>query len=316
MSQKLKVAIVGAGSMAREHIRAFRDISNVEVAGIFSRTRTRAEALAKEFEIPLVCESVNDLYAKTQAGLVVITVVELSMEAVAEAAFAHPWTILLEKPVGYTVEIAERIAKSAHAKKRQALVALNRRFYSSTQQTLGRLRENVGPRYIRVQDQQDLQSARSSGQPEAVVQNWMYANSIHVIDYFRVLGRGKVTNVRNITRWNPQAPGLLLAEIHFDSGDIGIYEGVWNGPGPWAVTVSTPTERFEMRPLEQLTFQLRGERKLNPAEIHVHDTAYKAGFRRQAEEAVAAALGTPHHLPTLDEGIESMRLVQQIFAEN
>ncbi len=49
-----RVAVVGAGGMAREHLRAFGDVPGVALAGIHSRTRVRDEALAAEFEVPAV----------------------------------------------------------------------------------------------------------------------------------------------------------------------------------------------------------------------------------------------------------------------
>jgi hypothetical protein len=142
----------------------------------------------------------------------------------------------------------------------------------------------------------------------------MYANSIHVVDYFRVFGRGKVVSVEPVIPWNPARPGVVVAKLVFDSGDLGLYEGIWDGPGPWSTTVSTRTQRLEMRPLEQLGVQRRGERRLEPEVAHERDAAFKAGFRLQAENAVAETLGRSADLPTLREGIESMRLVERIFA--
>ncbi len=84
---------------------------------------------------------------------------------------------------------------------------------------------------------------------------------------------------------------MLLAKIAFDSGDVGLYEGIWNGPGPWACTVTTPRRRWEMRPLEKAVFQNAGERKLNPVEPHAWDGAFKPGSRLQAERVVAAVRG-------------------------
>ena len=71
---KCKVAIIGAGGMAREHIRAFSGLPNVRVAGIHSRTRVKAEVLAKEFHISTVCGSLSELYERTHADLVVLAV--------------------------------------------------------------------------------------------------------------------------------------------------------------------------------------------------------------------------------------------------
>lgn len=315
MSSPCKVAFVGAGGMTREHIRAFRDVPGVEVRGVHSRTRQRAEALAGELGLPVVADSIDELRQRTKADLVVVSVPELSANAVAKACFRHEWSVLMEKPAGYDVADAEDIAGTAEKAGRRAWVALNRRHYSATQTAQARLAEDRGQRFIKVQDQQDQASALAAGQPAKVVANWMYANSIHVIDYFRVFGRGPVTAVEPVLRWNPEAPGVVVAKLTFQSGDQGLYEGIWNGPGPWAVTVSTPAQRLEMRPLEQLGVQRRGERKLDPQPIDTQDTSFKAGFRAQAEKAVAAVRGKATDLPTLREGIESMHLVRRIFGE-
>jgi predicted dehydrogenase len=220
----------------------------------------------------------------------------------------------MEKPAGCDLVDAEDIAQAAERAGRKAWVALNRRHYSATREVLARLQADPGVRFIRVQDQEDQAGALAAGQPAKVVENWMYANSIHVIDYFRLLGRGEITRVEPVVAWNPARPGVVVAKLTFASGDIGLYEGIWDGPGPWSVSVSTTSQRLEMRPLEQLGVQPRGERRLAPQVAHEHDTVFKAGFRVQAEKAVAATLGDATDLPTLRDGIESMRLVGRIFA--
>lgn len=308
-----RVAIVGAGYMAREHIRAFQDVPGVQIMGIHSRTRPRAEAMAAQFGIPAVCDSVSELYDITQAELVVVTVPELAMNSVSRACFEYPWTVLLEKPAGYNLSDAEDIEAAARAGNRRVFVALNRRHYSSTQIVLSDLKELPVPRFIRVQDQQDQICALQTGQPKAVVDNWMYANSIHVIDYLLMMGRGKICAVEPIIPWDPDDPRFVIAKVSFDSGDVGLYEGIWNGPGPWAVSINTPEKRWEMRPLEQAAFQIAGQRKLEVVESHPWDTQFKPGLRLQAEKAVAAARGEANDLPALQNAMESMRLVQTIF---
>jgi predicted dehydrogenase len=308
-----RVAIVGAGYMAREHIRAFQDVPGVHIAGLCSRTRTRAEELAAQYHIPAVCNSVSELYDRTQAQLVLVTVPELAKNAVSRICFEYPWTVLLEKPAGYNLYDAEDIEASARARQRRAFVALNRRYYSSTRIVVRDLQELSGQRFIRVQDQEDQSCALQAGQPKTVVDNWMYANSIHLIDYFFMLGRGKISAVEPVIPWNPDEPRFVAAKITYDSGDIGLYEGIWNGPGPWAVSVNTPEKRWEMRPLEQAAFQVAGRRVLEVADPHPWDTQFKPGLRLQAEKAVAAAKGEPTDLPTLEDALDSMRLVHAIF---
>lgn len=314
LMKQVKVAFVGAGYMATEHAKAFSGLPGVVLSGVFSRTRARAEALAATYPGMLVCDSVSELYEKTGADLVVVTVKELSMAAVAKESFAFPWVVLLEKPAGYDLADATAILEAATKAGSRAYVALNRRSYSSTLQAVRRLSEDTGPRFVKVIDQQDQVAARDIyKEPPEVVQNYMYANSIHLIDYFRVFCRGEVTGVVPVLPWTPAQPGMVVSKIEFSSGDVGLYEGVWNGPGPWAISVVTPQERLEMRPLEQMSVQLRGERKVTALEISADDSAFKPGLRHQAIQAVAAVRGEANDLPTLDDSWKSMHLVARIF---
>lgn len=311
-SSDLQIGIVGAGFMAREHIRAFQAVGEVQVCGIFSRTVSRAEQLAKEFGIAHVCSSVDELRTVAGCDAVVVAVPELSAEAVSLACFRHPWLIMLEKPAGHTMEIAACLRQASRDAGARTFVALNRRHYSSTRQALDLLPKE-GARTILLQDQQDMQVALAAGQPAEVVRNWMFANSIHVIDYFRVFGRGDVIDVSPTVPWDPSRPGTVIATVAFSSGDVGVYVGIWDGPGPWAVAVTSNAVRVEMRPLETLALQKRGERKLLPVDVDARDSELKAGLYEQALQFKRAARGLPHTLPTIDDAFDSMQLCARIF---
>lgn len=98
--RQFKVAVIGAGYMASEHIKAFADMSEIKILGIHSRTRSRAEELAQKYGIPFVYDSVEALYNGTQADLVIVAVPELSTKVVSTAVFRHSWLVLIEKPAG------------------------------------------------------------------------------------------------------------------------------------------------------------------------------------------------------------------------
>ena len=309
-----KVAMIGAGNMAHEHLRAFADVPGVILAGIYSRTRFKAQALADQFGIAMICDSVPALFERTGADLVVVAVIETSMNEVSQACFQFPWTVLLEKPPGYNMKDADDIQTAACAHKSRVYVAMNRRNYASTRAVLGDINARDGIRFIKVQDQQSRQEALDSGKPMVVADYYMYANSIHLVDYFRIFGRGEVIQVKPVISWDSKDPGIVVSQLLFESGDIGLYEAVWNGPGPWAVTVSSPSKRWELRPLEQAACQQQGERHMTHIPLHNWDGDFKPGFRRQAEEAVMAALNEePETLPTLDDVLKTMRLVKAIY---
>ena len=47
----IKISIVGAGYMAEEHIKAFSDMDELKICGIFSRTRINSNLLAEKYKI-------------------------------------------------------------------------------------------------------------------------------------------------------------------------------------------------------------------------------------------------------------------------
>jgi predicted dehydrogenase len=310
----VKIAIVGAGGMAREHAKAFASLPGVTVAGITSRTRAKADALAAELGIPLVVDSIDELYKHTDADLVAITVPELAANPVAMNAFTHPWAVLMEKPAGYDLADAEKIAAAARGRKAPVMVGLNRRFYSSSRTIKSDLDTRPGEkRFIHVQDQQSYEEARRYNHPPQVVEKFMYANSIHLIDLIPFFGRGKVSKVQQVTPWRGEDTEVMLAYVEFDSGDTALYEGLWKGPGPWAANVSTPGKRWIMQPLEDATYQNAGERARHTIERAEEDKQFKAGFLLQARAAIAKVRGEHSEIPSIDDSLETMRLINRMF---
>jgi predicted dehydrogenase len=310
---KIKVAFIGAGNMGSEHLKAFANIPSVSLAGIYSRTKSKAEALAQQYDMPHVCDSIAELYEKTKADIVVITVLELSVREICLEAFKYNWDCLVEKPAGYNVADAAIIKDEAEKLNRKVYVALNRRHFQSTRVVQNDLAENTGQRLIHVQDQEDIIAARIGGQPELVLENWMYANAIHMIDYFRIFGRGSIVSVDRMVKWDPANPGFVIAKILFSSGDIGVYEGIWNAPAPWALSVTTKEKRWEFGPIERASYQLYGTRKFVMADVHEWDTQFKPGLRAQAEEMIKAFKREPNTMTTIADAFESMLLAEKIY---
>ena len=49
-SRKIRVAVVGAGEFGRNHARVYRELPNVEMAGVFDADPARTDAVAQEFK--------------------------------------------------------------------------------------------------------------------------------------------------------------------------------------------------------------------------------------------------------------------------
>ncbi|MBX7059483.1 MAG: Gfo/Idh/MocA family oxidoreductase [Leptospirales bacterium] len=310
---KARVAFIGAGYMAAEHAKVYASLDTAVLVGVCSRSKERAIAFAGAFGLPLATDSIDELLEEARPDLTVVAVPELSVRDVCVNALRFPSKLLVEKPVGRNLSEAEYILECAGSRAGDIRVALNRRYYASTAAAARGLQNDQGPRVIHIQDQEDLERAAAGGQPREVLENWMYANSIHLIDYFSVFGRGKADVVTRLGNWTFENPEAFSAILDFDSGDRGIYTALWNMPGPWSVSISTASQRWELRPLEVAASQKRGERKIVEEPRDAWDTEFKPGLRRMADDAIAFATRRPTMLPDLRESVKTMRLIHAIY---
>lgn len=313
IAKACRVAFVGGGSMTDEHAKAFSGLPGVELVGIYNRTPEKAQAIAQAHGIQAVYATLEAMLETARPDLVVLAVYETAILEIASRILQYPVALFMEKPVGLDLKEARLLQSLAREKGRSVWVALNRRAFGSTHAALRDLEENKGLRFIHVQDQQSLETARVIGHAEPVVTNWMYANSIHLVDYLVTFGRGEIVSVNVLQPWQPDAPGVVVAHVAFSSGDAALYQAIWNGPGPWACTISAPHRRWELRPLEKAVFQNAGERALHEAPPVAEDADYKPGFRRQAENVLRAWSGDESRAVTLDVALVSTELTATIY---
>jgi predicted dehydrogenase len=308
-----KVAFIGAGYMAEEHLKVFSAQPEFEITGIYSRSILKAEQLAEKYTVKFVADSIQNLFKNGKPELLVICVPELELWDVFLGASSYPWKMLIEKPVGINMGEAQKFLSKSLENGLEVYVALNRRHYESTRIALEKLKSDSGNRFIHIIDQEDLLAAKLSGQPEKVLNNWMYANSIHVIDLFSIFCRGSADSVQTVyTKLNASSK-VISSTIEFDSGDFGIYNGIWNAPGPWQATITTEKSRYELRPLEKISVQEFPSRSLKLIDISDIDQRYKPGLFEQSNQAILMLKNQAHTLPSLNDSIKSMSLIERIY---
>lgn len=310
-----KIAFIGAGYMAQEHIKAFQSIDGVMISGIMGRSEDKVNKLAKDYNIPFTAKTVAELYEGTLADALVIAVNELNSPAIINQALDFPWVILAEKPVSLDLNEAKEIEEKRAKLNRNIFVAMNRRHYASTRQSLTVLENDTGPRVVEVHDQENIIAAAASNSPKEVISSWMVANSIHLIDYFNIFCRGKLTEVNINKELDINDPFFTSSFLKYDSGDIGVYHAVWNAPGPWSVKVTTRHQMLEMRPLEGLEFQVFPEKRKQAVDLPQDDKTHKPGLLIQAFSLIAASKGLEHNLPSLKDYIATHRLVTKLYPQ-
>lgn len=111
------IVIIGAGGIVRDaHLPAYRK-AGFAVAGLFDLDRERAQALAHQWDIPVVYDSIEQAAAQD-------AVFDVATPPVAQAeilrALPRGASVLLQKPLGLDLEQATLLRDTVHA---QGLVA-------------------------------------------------------------------------------------------------------------------------------------------------------------------------------------------------
>ena len=309
----VRIVIIGSGRIANEHARAFSDVSDCQIVGVVGRQLLKVNKFATEFNIPHSQVGLAGLFEATNADLVVIAVDIDQTAGVLKECAKHKWTILTEKPLGINFREATELQTFLGANTERVLVALNRRHYSTVRKLETVLNQNSERRTIKIVDQEDQFVASQNGISDLTIENWMYANSIHLIDLFKVFGRGEISKINVETQWKSMSKLTHKAQLIFDSGDIGFYECFWNSDGPWSVSVSVGGESWLLKPLEKLTHLDHFGEETTPTLDDRWDLDFKAGFRRQAEMVVRRVRGLESDVVSFNEALKSMFLVKEIY---
>jgi predicted dehydrogenase len=120
--------IVGAGGIVRAaHLPAYAQ-AGFAVAGITNRTRRKAEALAAEYTIPHVYDSLSQAISEGPSDVVFDVALPAAMHAEVLMQIPRGSTVLLQKPMGENIEQARQILKTCQERNLTAAVNFQLRF--------------------------------------------------------------------------------------------------------------------------------------------------------------------------------------------
>jgi predicted dehydrogenase len=141
-SGPLRLAVVGVGSLGRQHARVASSLPGVLFSGIFDIDRPRAEAVAREFG-GRVFGDLGEVAAQTDA--VVVATPTVTHRAVAGALLDAGRDVLVEKPMAAGLEEAQDLIERAARGGRVLQVGHIERFNPAVEAALPLIEE---PRFI------------------------------------------------------------------------------------------------------------------------------------------------------------------------
>ena len=109
MKKEIKVALVGCGQVANDHLKAWRKINQAKAIAVSDLNETLAIKTAKLWRIPRYYISFSELIKKEKIDVVDICTPPHAHAALAIEAMGAGINVLIEKPLAMTVNDAEKI---------------------------------------------------------------------------------------------------------------------------------------------------------------------------------------------------------------
>tara|TARA_Y100000992_G_scaffold302208_1_gene275470 strand:+ start:1464 stop:2390 length:927 start_codon:yes stop_codon:yes gene_type:complete len=306
--KKIKILLIGSGNIARQHYKAFSEFKEFIFVGVVARNKKKLKKFSLELNIPYFSDNIDLAHRTTSPDLVIVATTIESTLKVCLKLLKFKSVLFVEKPLGYNFSETKVLCNKFFKYKKKVFIALNRRHYTSTRIVQKDLIKENKKRTLIVQDQSNLKNHFNKF-PKKIVNNFMYANSIHLIDYFNIFCRGNLTRIRTFNSFNKK-PYFVKSELLFSSGDIGIYSAIYNNESPWNISLITGKKIYIFKPLEAISsnFNLK-KYKFKFAD----DKNFKPGFKLQAREVLNFFLGSKHQLPDYKQYLISCKLIKKIY---
>ena len=312
---RLRVAVIGAGNIAQQHLPVLTSHPECEVTLLCDASPAVLAETASKFGISQTATDIRDVLGRDDVDAVFVMVSVLHMAPVASACLETGIPTFMEKPPGICSADTARLAELRARVGGLAMVGFNRRFYSSHLAARERLLA-AGPIVsVTVDAHEDLARINRQKFPPLVVRRWAYANGIHALDLLRFFG-GDVTSVdARQTRYEHDFPDSLSAHLTFAGGAHGRAAVDWMAPG---------RHRFEVRSVGLRATSLAGfgstevaarGRDVKRIEPDEDDRRHKPGFWKQDSAFLAAVRsGQPPGFPapSLEDALASMRMIDAI----
>ena len=211
MTNTIKVAVIGAGVMGKNHLKTYKSLQGVELIGVYDIFPEAAKAAAEMFGIKAF-SSMEEVAANVDAVSVVTT--SVTHADVGEFFLNHGIHCLIEKPLATTEEGCRRLIKKKKNNNVTLLVGHIERFNPAVEQ-MGKILSDTSK--IRSLTAQRMSAASGRITDVDVAMDLM----IHDVEVIQSLVKSPVTNIQACSVKTPDKPegkDYITAILEFESG--------------------------------------------------------------------------------------------------
>ncbi len=316
MSDNLEVLLVGCGYMGEEYYKVLK--AQGAATTIIGNSKEGAEKFKKNTGIEAMPGGIQNWLKHIDEipdkAILAVPMNALSANAI-ELISAGVHELLIEKPGGMNLEELKSVQESTSKHNAKVYVGYNRRFYSSVQRAKEIIEEDGGLTSFAFEFTEWASMVENSGNSKDILENWLLANSSHVIDLAFYLGGNpsRLSTYKSGTLpWHPSGSRYTGAG-ETEAGVLFSYQADWEAPGRWGVEFMTRKHRLILRPLE--TLKIQNINGIAIEEVNIDDTLdkeYKPGLYKQTESFLKGGM----NLMTLQEHIERWKIFEEIAKTN
>lgn len=211
MTKTIKVAVIGAGMMGKNHLKTYKNLQGVELVGVYDVFPEAAKNAAETFGIKAF-SSMEEVAANVDAVSVVTT--SVTHADVGEFFMNHGIHCMMEKPLATTEEGCMRLINAAKNNNVVLMVGHIERFNPAVEQ-MGKLLSDTSK--IRSMTAQRMSAASGRITDVDVSMDLM----IHDVEVVQSLMKSPVINVQAAsvkTKESPLGKDYITALLEFENG--------------------------------------------------------------------------------------------------
>lgn len=211
MTKTIKVAVIGAGMMGKNHLKTYKNLQGVELVGVYDIFPEAAKNAAETYGIKAF-SSMEEVAANVDAVSVVTT--SVTHADVGEFFMNRGIHCMMEKPLATTEEDCVRLINAAHNNNVVLMVGHIERFNPAVEQ-MGKLLSDTTK--IRSMTAQRMSAASGRITDVDVSMDLM----IHDVEVVQSLMKSPVVNVQACsvkTKESPLGKDYITALLEFENG--------------------------------------------------------------------------------------------------
>lgn len=211
MTNTVRVAVIGAGMMGKNHLKTYQTLSGVELVGVYDVVKEAAESAAETFHIKAF-SSLEEVASSVDAVSIVTT--SVTHADVGEFFLKKGIHCLIEKPLATTEFDCQRLISAAEKSGATLLVGHIEQYNPAVEQMSKLLSD---PSKIRSITAQRMSAASGRITDVDVAMDLM----IHDVEVVQSLVQSKVKNVETMsvkTKDKPEGKDYISALLEFENG--------------------------------------------------------------------------------------------------